>query len=87
MSRATTAVVHNEGTVYIIILDEVLLLGESMDHSLINPNHIRSFSIPVYDNLFDRTQEFLIDHKKLFIPFNMEGTTVLFDIYVPSYHN
>ena len=34
----------------------------STEHSLVNPNQIRSFGIPVNDNLFNRAQEFEIYH-------------------------
>ena len=40
VGRAVTAVVHDDGTVYILILNEALLFGKSTDHSLINPNQI-----------------------------------------------
>ena len=57
-----------------------------MYHSLINPNQIRSFFIPVSDAPYDRTQEFGIDHEEMIIPFWTEGTTVLFNTYVTSDH-
>ena len=57
-----------------------------MYHSLINPNQISSFGIPLSNDPFDRTQEFGIYHEELFIPFKMEVTTVLFDTYVTSDH-
>ena len=57
-----------------------------MDHSLINTNHIRSFGIPVSDYPFNRTWESGIDHEELLITFKTEGTTLLFDTYVPSNH-
>ena len=50
VGRAATPVVHDEGTVYILILNESLLFGNLMDHSLINPNQIISFGISVYDD-------------------------------------
>ena len=86
MGRAATAVVHDDVTIYILVLNETLLFGKWMDQSLINPNQIRSFSIPVSKNLFYRTREFGIDHKEIFITFKTEGTTVLFENYVPSDH-
>ena len=53
-----------------------------MEHSLITPNQIRSFGIPVSDDLFDRTREFGIYHKEIFIQFRTEGTAIFFDTYV-----
>ena len=36
VSKSATLVVHDYGTVYILILNEAILFGKSMDHSLIN---------------------------------------------------
>ena len=52
VGRSVKAVLHDYGTVYILILNEALIFGKSMDHSLINPSHIRSFGIPVSDEPF-----------------------------------
>ena len=54
VDRSATSVVHDDGTVYIIILNEDLLFGKSMYHSLINPNQIRSFGIPLSNDPFER---------------------------------
>ena len=54
--RSETAVVHDDSTFYILIGNEALFFGKSMDHSLIKPNQIRSFGIPVSNDPFDRTQ-------------------------------
>jgi hypothetical protein len=37
-----------------------------MDHSLINPNQIREYGIPVYDNPFSQSQ-FGIDYRHLIL--------------------
>ena len=63
VGRDSTSVVHNEWIVYITILNEALFFGNSMDHSLIKPNQIRSFGIPVYGKLFNTTWEFGIDYE------------------------
>ena len=84
MGRSTIVVVHNERTVYILIINEALFFGKSMDHSLINPNQIISFGIPVSDDPFVRTQKFGINHEDMFIPFRTEEKIALFSTYVPS---
>ncbi len=38
------------GKNYIIIINEALYFGSSMDHSLVNSNQQRAFGIEVYDN-------------------------------------
>ena len=68
MSRSATAAVHDDVTVYIPILNEAIFFGKLMEHSLINPNQIRSFGITVFNYPFDRTREFGIDHKEMFKP-------------------
>ena len=55
-----------------------------MDHSLINPNQIRHFGIPVSDNAYDGTRDLGIDHEDVFIPFETQGSTVHFETFVPS---
>jgi hypothetical protein len=54
-----------------------------MDHSLINPNQIREYGLPVYDNPFSK-QQFGIDGNEAFIPFNTMGTIVYFETRVPT---
>ena len=56
VGRDATSVVHDDGTIYILVLNEALLFGKSMEHLLINPNQIMSFGITVFNDLFDRTQ-------------------------------
>ena len=38
VGRAATAVVHDDGTVYILVLNYSLSFGKLMDHLIINPN-------------------------------------------------
>jgi hypothetical protein len=54
-----------------------------MDHSLINPNQIREYGIPVLNNPFSQSQ-FGIDCSDDFIPFNTTGTIVYFESRVPT---
>jgi hypothetical protein len=61
----------------------MLWLGSQMDHSLINPNQIHEYGIPMYDNPFSQSQ-FGIDCNDDFIPFNTMGTIVYFESRVPT---
>jgi hypothetical protein len=61
----------------------MLWFGSQMDHSLINPNQICEYGIPVYDNPFSQSQ-FGIDCNGDFIPFNTTGTIVYFKSRVPT---
>ena len=72
------------GETIILVINEALYFGAEMDHSLINPNQMRSYGIDVSDNPYDRDKDFGITHDECFIPFAAEGSTVYFDSYVPS---
>ena len=52
--------------------------GSQMEHSLINPNQIREYGIPLCDNPFT-TERFGIDTDEAFVPFNTTGTIVYFE--------
>ncbi|KAL7540871.1 hypothetical protein ACHAXR_010448 [Thalassiosira sp. AJA248-18] len=39
------------GATYILIFNESLYFGEQMDHSLINPNQLRTCGLPVYGTI------------------------------------
>ena len=84
IARVATAYKDSDGMTYILIINEALYFGQEMDHSLINPNQIRHFGIPVSDNTYDGTQDFGIDHEDIFIPFETKDSTVFFESYVPS---
>ena len=56
----------------------------SMDHWLINPNQIWMMEMLVFDDPFDENQKIGIAHKKVFIPFKTDGTTLYFDSRVPK---
>ena len=79
-----TAYKDSDGVTYILVINEAMYFGQEMDHSLINPNQIRHFGIPVSDNAYDGTQDLGIDHEEVFIPFETQGSTVFFETFVPS---
>jgi hypothetical protein len=67
---------------YLLVGDQMLWFGSQRDHSLIHPNQIRVYGIPVYDNPFSQSQ-FGINCNDDFIPFNITGTIVYFEYRVP----
>jgi hypothetical protein len=69
------------GHEYLLVCDQMLWFRSQMDHSLINPNQIHEYGIPVYDNPFSQSQ-FGIDCNDDFIPFNTTGTIVYFESHV-----
>ena len=70
------------GHEYLLVGDQMLWFGNQMKHSLINPNQICEYGLPVYDDPFSNSH-FGIDGNKAFIPFNTMGTIVYFETCVP----
>jgi hypothetical protein len=73
----------NTGHEYLLVGDQMLWFERQMDHSLINPNHIHEYGIPMYNNPFSQSQ-IGIDCNDDFIPFNTMGTIVYFKTRVPT---
>jgi hypothetical protein len=74
-------------TTYILVFHESLYHGTKLDHSLINPNQIRSFGIPLWDNPFNPDHDLMIDvNSSLQIPLHTSGTKVGFQTRVPTKH-
>ena len=42
-----------DGTAYLLIFHESLLMGDKLDHTLVNPNQLRAYGVSVQDNPFD----------------------------------
>jgi hypothetical protein len=73
------------GNTYILVFHEALYYGDKLDHTLINPNQVRSFGIPFWDNPFDPTRSLSIDVSDDFrIPLRTIGTKVAFTTRVPT---
>ena len=73
------------GRTYILVFNEALYYGEKLDHTLINPNQVRSYGIPFWDNPFDPTRSLSIDvTDDLQIPMRTVGTKLLFTTRVPT---
>ena len=86
VASAATAITDENGVTYILVVNEALYFGSTLDHSLINPNQIRHFGIPVSDDPYDPNRELGIDHEELFIPFLTKGSTIYFESRVPTTH-
>jgi hypothetical protein len=84
VARDATAYTNSEGKTWILIINEALFFGSRLDHSLINPNQIRHFGVPVCDDPYDPHRPLGIDHENAFIPFEKDGACIFFDTYVPS---
>ena len=73
------------GITYILIFNESLYYGEKMDHSLFNPNQLRKYGIPVWDNPFDHERPFAIQvSDEVEIPLLSKGTKIYFETRSPT---
>ena len=72
------------GRKYILFVNQGLYFGDKMDHSLLNPNQVRHFHIPVSDDIYDQSRKFGIDHPDVFLPFDTEGATVFLQSFRPT---
>ena len=73
------------GKTYILVFHEALYYGDKLDHTLINPNQVRAYGIPFWDNPFDASHTLSIDvDNNLTIPLRTVGTKVMFRTRVPT---
>ena len=59
----------------ILIINELIWMGETMDHTLVNPNQLRAYGATVQDNYFAEAPIFIAteDHDFM-LPFYSKGT-------------
>ena len=85
VTAATAYTCANTGQTYILVFNEFLWYGTQMDHSLINPNQIRAYGIPLWDNPFDPAHSTQIEvDDSVIIPLRGKGTKLQFDTRVPT---
>ncbi len=67
------------------MFNEALYYGEKLDHTLINPNQVLSYGIPIWDNPFDPARPLSIEvNSDLHISLRTAGTKLLFTTRVPT---
>jgi len=85
VSGATAYDVPGSNETIILVVNEGLYFGTKLDHSLFNPNQIRSYKIPVWDNPFDEMRPDMgIDLGSYFVPFQSKGTKIRFKSRSPT---
>ena len=73
------------GQVYILILNEALWMGDSMKHTLINPNQLRHYGVKVQDNpCSNEPMHIMTEDSNFNLELKMRGTTIFADTYTPS---
>lgn len=85
ISTGATAYDHPDGYVILLYVHEALWYGSRLNHSLWNPNQLRAYGIPFWDNPFDTTHDLSIDlSDDVKIPLQTKGTKVYFSTRVPT---
>ena len=85
VSGATAYDDPDSGKTFILVFNESLYYGDRLDHTLINPNQVRAFGIPFWDNPYDTERSLSIDvDNDLQIPLRAHGTKLLFRTRVPT---
>ena len=65
---------------YILVINEALYYRNKLDHSLINPNQVRSYGLGFYHNYFNNERGGEIDvYDSIYIPMKAYWIKVLFD--------
>ena len=74
-----------KGEVYILVFGEGLWMGDSMTHSLVNPNHLRHYGINVQDDPTSKSPLNIITSDGEFaMPLRRKGTVIYFEIHTPT---
>jgi hypothetical protein len=84
--RAGTAYDHPEtGETFIIVFNEAIWMGDKMDHTLVNPNQLRSYGITVQDNPFAAAPTFISTEDNEFsLPLSCSGTILMAATRTPT---
>ena len=73
------------GQTYILVFNEVLWMGDSMDNTLFNPNQLRHFGTKVQDNpMEDRPLSIITADEDLILEMSISGTIIHFDSHTPT---
>jgi hypothetical protein len=69
---------------FIFVFHESLYYGTKLDHSLINPNQVRHYQIPFWDNPYDKERGLCIETSDVRVPLLSKGTKIYFETRVPT---
>ena len=86
IAKAGTAWTSPEtGATYILVFNEGLWMGDKMDHSLINPNHLRLYSVTIqYNPVCDSPLYIMTEEGEFVLPLRMKGTNVMANTHMPT---
>ena len=70
---------------FIIFLHEGLWMNTTMDHTLVNPNHLRHFGVTVQDNQYSNSPLYIESPDRDFVlPLIVEGTNIMAHTRTPT---
>ena len=73
------------GQLYILIFNEALWMGDTLDHTLVNPNQLRHYGITVQDNpACDKPLYFMTEDSEFSMELKRKGTIIYSDTFTPS---
>ena len=72
-----------DGTAYLLVFHESLWMGDNLDHTLVNPNQHRAYSVSVQDNPFD-TKPLSITTNDVSVELYLEGMIICGDTWTPT---
>jgi Reverse transcriptase (RNA-dependent DNA polymerase) len=85
VSGASAWTCQTTGETFILVFHEALWMGDTMDHSLVNPNQLRHFGITVQDNPYGDTQMHLAtEDNTMTMLLQSEGTTIFLESRTPT---
>ena len=85
VSAATAWTSPRTTETYILVFHEGLWMGETMDHSLVNPNQMRAYGVTVQENPFSTSPLYLqAPDDDFVIPLQTKGTNVIMETRSPT---
>ena len=83
VTGATVWTNATDGTAYLLIFHESLWMGDKLDHTLVNPNQLRAYSVSIQDNPFD-DKPLSITTDDASVELYSEGTVICGDTRTPT---
>ena len=75
----------DDGETFIFVFNEAIWMGDKMEHTLVNPNQLRSYGITVQDNPFSDAPLFIAtETHELVIPLLCTGTIISANTRTPT---
>ena len=86
VTGATLWTSPHDGDEYILIFNEALWMGDTLQHTLVNPNQLRAYGTTVQDNPFSPLPLSFDPTNGPVIPLTMMGTIIYCTTRAPSVH-